>query len=344
MSTSTAVRRARSASWAHPIWLLAVKAALAAMLAWLAVEPLGGTADDYVYYAPLGALIAMTTTLVSSVRSSAQAVTAIVIGAALALTVGMIGIPEPFSLGLVIVVAVLVGAWAPLAAMGSWVPFAAMFVLIAGEGDPLEYAAAYGGLTALGAVVGVLVNLLLPQMRITPAAIAQDHLRRELADQLDHLGGALEQEIVDESDWTALRATLRRQAADAERLITEAREARHANWHATRWESTVDRHDIRARALQRLTGCVDDVIALVADQRAEIRNDDPAAANLRAATAVALGAVAAMLRDEGSPDDARHAVADLRRDVVRAQAATANDHFAAAAITLDLEQAVEAWS
>jgi uncharacterized membrane protein YgaE (UPF0421/DUF939 family) len=344
VSTTTAVRRARSISWAHPTWLLAIKAALAAMLAWLAVQPLGGAADDYAYYAPLGALVAMTTTVVSSMRSSLQAVAAIAIGAALALAVAQVDVPEPIGLGVVILVAVLIGAYAPLGTMGSWVPLAAMFVLIAGAGDPMEYAAAYGGLTAFGAVVGVVVNLLLPQLRLTPAAIAQDRLRDELADQLDQLGTALEQEIVGEKDWTTLRSALQRQARDAEALIAEAREARRVNWHASRWATTVDRHDLRARALQRLTGCVDDVISLVSDQRAEIRNDDPAAAELRATAAIALATVADLLRDEGSPDEARQAVADLRARVVRAQADTGDHHFAAAAITLDLEQAVDAWT
>lgn len=101
---------------------------------------------------------------------------------------------------------------------------------------------------------------------------------------------------------------------------------------------------MRARALNSLTGCVDEVIALVADQRAEIRNDDPAAAGLRARTAVALRAVATLLRDPTTLDDGRSAVSDLRAHVVRAQAETGDHHFAAAAITLNLEQAVEAWS
>ena len=39
---------------------LSLKAALAAALSWLAVLPLWGVADEYPYYAPLGAVIAVT--------------------------------------------------------------------------------------------------------------------------------------------------------------------------------------------------------------------------------------------------------------------------------------------
>jgi uncharacterized membrane protein YgaE (UPF0421/DUF939 family) len=344
MSTTTAVRRVRSNARAHPSLFLAIKAALAAMLAWLLVQAMGGFVAEYPYYAPLGALAVVSTAVVVSVRSSVEVVVAILLGAALALAAQLLPLPEPLPLGLAVVTGSLVGASGVTGAMGSWVPLAAMFVLVAGRGDPIEYAAAYGGLTAAGAVVGVGVNVLLPQLPLTPAVLAQDRLRAELADQLDELAIALEQEIAGEKDWNVLRRSLDRSARDAEALIARARVARRANWKAARWADTVERHDARAEALQRLTGCVDEVIALVANQHAEIRNDDPASTELRAATATALRAVAALLRNCDAGDRARGAVADLRARVVHTQAITGDHHFAAAAITLNLEQAVEAWT
>jgi uncharacterized membrane protein YgaE (UPF0421/DUF939 family) len=344
MSTTTAVRRARAGARAHPDFFLAIKASLAAMLAWLVVQPLGSFAMDYAYYAPLGALTVVSTSVVSSVRSSLQVVAAIVVGAALALVARLLPLPEPLPLGLAVVAGIAVAVTGLLGGMGSWVPLAAMFVLVAGKGDPVEYSAAYGGLTALGALVGVVVNLAFPQLPLTPAARAQDRLRAQLADQLDELATALEQEILNELDWNQLRASLSRTSRNAESLVLEARDARRANWKAARWAETADHQDRRARALHSLTACVDEVIALVSDQRAEIRNDAPSAADLRAHTALALGSVAALLRDSGSLDDARSAVGDLRARVVRAQGDSGDHHFAAAAITLNLEQAVEAWS
>jgi uncharacterized membrane protein YgaE (UPF0421/DUF939 family) len=342
MSTTIAVRRARSNARAHPDFFRAVKAAVAAMLAWLLVQPIGGFVQDYPYYAPLGALAVVSISVVRSVRSSIEVVLAILLGAAIALAVQLLPLPEPLPLGLAIVIGSVIAGFA--GTMGSWVPLAALFVLLAGESDPIEYTAAYGGLTALGALVGVAVNLLFPQLPLTPAAMAQERLRAQLADQLDELATALEQEIVGEKDWNSLRAALTRTARDAETLMAEARDAQRANWKAARWAETADRHDTRAAALQRLTGCVDEVIALVADQRAEIRNDDAAAAELRATAARALRAVAALLRDSCATEDAGGAVSELRGRVVQAQASTGDHHFAAAAIVLNLEQAVEAWT
>ncbi len=86
------------------------------------------------------------------------------------------------------------------------------------------------------------------------------------------------------------------------------------------------------------------MIALVSDQRTEIRSDDRAAADLRAHTAAALRSVADLLRDSHSPNDAREAVGELRTRVARAQVQSGEHHFAAAAITLNLEHAVAAWA
>ncbi len=64
-----------------------LKAAVAAGLAWVLVLPLGGVADAYPYYAPLGAVIAVSSTVAGSLRSSLQAVVSIAIGAAIAVGV-----------------------------------------------------------------------------------------------------------------------------------------------------------------------------------------------------------------------------------------------------------------
>ncbi len=279
-----------------------------------------------------------------SARNAAEVVVAILLGAALALVAQALPLPEPIPLGLAVVTGALVGASGLAGGMGNWVPLAAMFVLIAGRGDPIEYTAAYGGLTAVGALVGVGVYLVMPQLPLTPAALAQDRLQTELADQLDELATALVQEILGEKDWNALRRSLERAARQADALMDEARDARRANWKAARWAETTDHHDARAQALQRLAGCVDEVIALVADQRTEIRRDDRPAAELRATTAEALHRVAALLHDSADLDAARSAVSELRSHVVHAQATSGDHHFAAAAIVLNLEQAVEAWS
>ena len=125
-------RRAQQAWWRHPRVGLALKTAVAAVLAWLCVQPLGGFVDDYPYYAPLGAVIAMSTSIASSVRSSAQAVGAILVGAGLALVVRSVPLPQPVALGVVIAIGMVLAGLRLLGPMGGLVPIASLFVLVVG--------------------------------------------------------------------------------------------------------------------------------------------------------------------------------------------------------------------
>lgn len=68
----------------HPRWAMAVKAAIAATLLWLIVRPWGGVADDYPYYAPFGAAIAVSATVARSFTITIRSIAAILIGALLA--------------------------------------------------------------------------------------------------------------------------------------------------------------------------------------------------------------------------------------------------------------------
>lgn len=331
--------------WGHPRGMLAAKAAVASTLAWWAVQPWGDLAQHYSFYAPLGAIIATTTSVVASVRASLRTLAAITVGALLALLGLLLPLPISIALGGSIAVAVMVGGWRRIEETSDWIPIAAMFVLIAGRGDPVRYALAYAGLTSLGALVGVAVNALVPQLPLMPAHLAQDRLRVSLADQLDHLSDALERKVGGREDWASLRALLARQAGAAESRIALAGEARRANWTARHQSGSVDRSQRRGLALHRLTSCVDDVIALVADQRQELGPADEAS-ELRDAVATAFRAVADLLREtETVPRRengrrAHAAVADLRLLVER----SGGESFAAAAITLDLEKAVDAWA
>lgn len=352
--TSRLLERIRTTAWIHPAWFLATKAAFAAVLSWAVVQPFGGFADKYPYYAPLGAIVAVSTTIVGSVRSSAQAELAIVLGAAVGLAALQVPAPEPVLLGIAILVATFVSSWGVLGANGSWAPVVAMFVLIIGNADPLDYVAAYGGLTALGAVVGIGVDLVMPQLPLTPATLAQDRLRAALADQLDQLATALDDELVTERDWSALRRALAQQAREANHLTDQVREAARANWSAPRWSAWLDRRAERDRALQRLSGSVDEVVALVAEQYRDVDRDDPTAEELRCAIVGAFRAVAGLLRqatadqeDDASPRSVQHArsaVEHLHERLAHAQATGDGQHLAAAAIALNMEQAVDAWS
>src|SRR3546814_4896585 len=94
--------------------------------------------------------------------------------------------------------------------MASWVPISGLFILIVGGADPAHYVLAYLGLTALGAVVGVLVNLAVPPMPLIATNDVQDSLRNILADQLDGLARGLERTPLRSAEHTSELQSLMR--------------------------------------------------------------------------------------------------------------------------------------
>jgi len=348
----------RAAVWRHPRPLLAAKTAIAAGIAWVLVQPLGGFVADYPYYAPLGVVVATSTSIVGSVRTGVQAVAAIFAGALLAVVVRVLPVPGAVAIAIGIGIGVLVAAAPLFGAMGSWVPFATLFVLIIGGNHPWHYAAAYGGLTGFGAAVGIAINLAIPQLPLTPAELAQHRLRGQLADQLDLLADGLDAEdVLSGEDWSDLRLALIPEERRVEELVQAATEARRANWRATRWSETADRRERQARALQRLTGCVDHIIALVGDADSPVHAEERIAATLRARIAAAMRAVAHMLRTvRGEPDQPRDpaavasvveadlAVTELAGEAGRVAIDAGGRYLPAAAIAVALRAAVDAWS
>ena len=209
---------------AHPQLGLAAKSSLAAGLAWLLVQPFGGVADDYPYYAPLGAVVAVSTTVSGSARTTLQALVSIGLGAALGALAGVAPVPTVVGLVVVVAVAGLMAGWHRLGLSGSWVPVSALFVLVLGGGDPTHYLGGYLGLTTLGMLVGTAVNLALPQTVLAPAGEAEHRLRAALADQLDDLAdGLLADEAPDAADW-------RRRRRGSARWRT-----RRGSWSIARW-------------------------------------------------------------------------------------------------------------
>jgi len=150
--SSTVVRQARTRARTHPQYFLALKAALAAMLAWLVVQPFGGFVVEYSYYPPLGALSVVSTSVVRSARNASEVVVAILLGAVLALVAEALPLPEPIALGVAIVAGVLVGASGLAGGMGSWVRWPRCSCWWPVRGNPIEYTRVRdGGLTAVGA-------------------------------------------------------------------------------------------------------------------------------------------------------------------------------------------------
>ena len=332
---------------AHPRIALALKAAAAAALAWLLVQPLGGIADDYPYYAPFGAVIAVSSTVIRSLRSTAQAAAAITIGAATALIARELPLPEVTAVAVVVATGTLLAGWPRLGAMGSWVPVSALFILIIGDRDPVHYVAAYLGLTLAGALLGVAVNMTFPTLPLTPTRIALRRLRTDLAEQLDEVADALRQpEPPTLQEWSQRRRRFRPHIDEMRALAAETDEARRANWRARRWIADTQRQHALAVALEELTALLNQVVTLIVERERRDASEVALGATLRPLTAQALAATARLLRsldDPAARDDAsqhtRAAIDALRGATRNAWHDAGEDRFTAAAIVTALERA-----
>jgi len=332
----------------YPRVPLALKSAAAAGLAWLAVLPLGGVADDYPYYAPLGAVVAMGATVVTSVRASVQGVLALILGAGLSIGVGLLPLPEVAAIAAVVFLGTVAAGWRHVGDMASWVPISALFILIIGRTDPEGYALAYVALTALGAAIGVLVNAALPPLPLIATGVTQSTLLETLAKQLEDLAeGLLQDPLITSEQWEERQRAIEPQTREMRQMVTEATEARRVNWRASRWRETADRQYAWAQALQRLSFLVEDITGLVVEQEHAGRQEVVLGPTLRPPTARALRAMSRALRsmhgDTAEPDALRGADSALQELTVAirdARVHTDDDLFAAGTIVTAIQRAV----
>lgn len=328
---------------------VSLKAALAAALAWLAVQPLWGVADEYPYYAPLGAVIAVTTTVAGSVRESLQGVLAIFTGAALALGAVLTTLPTVAELALVVAVGTALSGWARYGTKASWVPISALFVLIIGRGDAMDYAIAYLGLTGLGAVIGIVLNVAFPPLALTPMADSIRRLRGLLAEQLDELAEGLRSDRpLTAEEWEERERSIRPTTEEMQRVVGHATDARRANWRARRWDGHTQRRYQQARALQQVAFLIEDLTALVVEYERSEKDDRVALGpRLRPYAADTLATLAQCLRsvedDKADPECLREsdaAVSALAAAIRETRQSSSDDLFAAGALVTGTKRAL----
>jgi uncharacterized membrane protein YgaE (UPF0421/DUF939 family) len=326
----------------------ALKVAVAAALAWVLIAPFGGVADEYAYYAPLGAVASVAGTVASSLRATLSSIAAIALGAVPAIAVLALSRPGVLSLALV----VLVGAWvagsARLGASASWVPISGLFILIIGAPDPWRYAGAYLGLVAFGALVGLAVNTVWPALPLRSTQRALDLLRETLALQLHDLAdGVRAQPLPDGAAWAERRRDIDVHADQMDAMLAEVREAQRINWRASRWRRTAEDQYQQARALKGLSFLVEDIYDLVAGNERSDLGDvalgpalRPAAARAFEATADAL-AVAGGVDDDGRWETARGMTEGLADLIITMRNGTPHEFFAAGALVNALRRALD---
>ena len=213
---------------------------------------------------------------------------AIRVGAALGVMVDIWADPNALTIAAVVAVRPRLGGWRRLGVMGGLVPVAGLFVLILGDADPGGYVLAYGGLTAVGAVIGKGVNLAFPSLPMDSAAASLAQLRDTLAGQFDELAEALLSERpVPDSEWQE-RAELVESVSDRVRAtVLRAMEARRGNWRARRWRVESQRQYQTAIILIQLPFIVEDLTAILV--QASKSDEAPSPGRASAAESRSLG-------------------------------------------------------
>lgn len=192
--------------------IVAVKAALASGVAYYLGSLLPEPLDGYSYYAALGAFTVVGLVLVDSVKESLQVFGAVALGVAIAVGVEALTFANPVTVAVTIAVGVLLGSARLFGAQRTWTPMAALFVLATGGPEPGAMALGYVVQIPLGAVVGVIVNVVLF------APLGEDDLQTAVADVQDRLAVQMR----------SYAAILRDQNGDGTREGTATRDAGRA--------------------------------------------------------------------------------------------------------------------
>jgi len=261
----------RAIEWLQQPWVQrAVRAALAAGLSWQAALLLPPSLSDYAYYAPLGAIIAVSPTVADSASAAWRSIIAILVGFALAVGLYELtrGVPNALTIALIVALAIVVEQWRSLfREQASWVSFAAVLMLTVGTADPAEYALRYAGLTLLGAAIGVLVtSLLFPPLQLTSAVERIAVTRSLLAEHLETIATALRGgQVPGPGEWETRGDRLDRSLDRMRSAEAQVERARRANPRARRWRGTAASIREQSRALDRVAVLVDDLTTLVVE-------------------------------------------------------------------------------
>ena len=301
-------------SGTQPRLVHAGKAAGAAALAWVVARHVPGVASDYPYYAPLGAVVAMQTTVFAGLRSGVQTLVGIALGIVVAGFTMWIGDTGIIAVALAVGIGVLVGGFRVLGEGSSWVSTAALFVLLVGGAHAEGYSFGYLVQMAVGVVVGLLVNFLVfPPLHFWDAERRIDEVNGVLADHLAGLADVLEQGERDERAWDRQQDRLDRAIADVRSRVSIASESRRINPRGalSGARARLQRDGSRFRALERVAWYTTDLTELVARSGPVSEHLGRPDEAFSGPLVTALREVARMIRGEHPPDEGDRAISEL---------------------------------
>ena len=263
-------RTAGSAVAAAVLWprlQLALKAGLAAGVAFAIAPFMPGSAADYPYYAPLGALVAMYENVAGSMRQGVQTLVGLAIGVGLAFMLFSLGSPSPWTVAVVMGLGVILAGLPKIGSGRDWIPTAALLVLLVGGHNPDTFSFGYLFQMGVGVTVGIAVNLLVfPPLHFRAAALSIAELRQALAQQLWDMGKALKESWPPEHvDWSRRSEALAAHARSVRLAVEKADASRQANprRHLHPRDLNLDYRNLRDP--ERLTFHVQDVTQVLSD-------------------------------------------------------------------------------
>jgi hypothetical protein len=291
--------------------LLAGKTSLAVGIAWLLAPLVPGVADEYPYYAPLGALISMSPTLMSSAKMGLQTLASLAIGIVLAGAVILLWEPNVVTIALVVGIGALIAGSRWLKAGGEYVPVAALFVLIVGGPNADAYSIGYIVQMTVGILVGLLVNaLIFPPLRVTAAVLRLEELRGMLSRHLDEMAEALTENWPPEhEDWATRSDTLRATADSVRVAMGEADESRKGNPRARLHKRDLNQDYSDLYDLESITFHVRDLTDVIAGSIWDRSFDAELPEPLREPLADTLRAIGGVLVSRNAGEDVTGAVA-----------------------------------
>ncbi len=245
-------RAVRGPGRERDVVLQIVKSAVAAVLAWQFARLVMGSEQPFL--APLAALITVHATVYQSLRGAAQHTLAVLAGVLLAfLATRALGV-EWWSLGLVLVLALVVARWQRLGDSGLQVPTTALLAMTIAGGVRDTALEARVLETLVGAVIGAATNLLVfppVHLRSGREAVASGaagvaRLLRSVAEGLRETWTADQAQ-----EWLERARHLDRLVRDARELTEQSRESLRFNPRATPRTVPLDVADL-SRAVDSL--------------------------------------------------------------------------------------------
>ncbi|HWC21770.1 MAG TPA: hypothetical protein VG502_05680 [Flexivirga sp.] len=272
----------------------------------------------YAYYAPLGALTVMYSALYDSAVEGLRALAAVTVGVSLSVALHFAAGPNAITVAIALGVGTVLGNARNFGAQGSWVPIAALFVFTAGGPDTLEYVVGYLSQMLLGAVVGMVINLVVfPPLALHEVERATRAVRRDIVRVLGALVDLIDADEDSIEDRAAgVRAALESLPDTRQRLrqaTSQAERAQQGNPRRTRWQDSHSDVLALAGSSESAASVVEDMAREMLEDRTALHRSD--SSRLSAATG-ALRDVIVQSREGVPPADLVRRTNDLLDEAV----------------------------